>query len=560
MNRQIEFIALIGLLAFLYSPAGYSQDGEPAATLPKETSDKKTAEEQEVEINEDNYRQFMELRDARQQRNVLPENAFQPRSGSQKLDKLPESSQKHLRNQLREIIVQGDRWQPGDEGTVYPYVPSEAASTDQALQAQEAEAWGELVNSYNKREAEIYAHASQSQAAKAAGNMPGGEGNRKGSNGGEQGEGEPGQRTSQQNDSEQSSATDAYSPGALSDPNARNTAGVSQNAMEFLQGKLNHNGNGGDSSDGYPTGDGGQEESRTQAPSGQQPGSEQSPAVVQNPGSQTTAGSSQNAMEFLQGMDNQGDKTGESGNGSPGSSDEEGQEQTPGYAQISQEGPSDEGIPGGTSSSGTTQESNTQSMEGSSQNAMEFLAGNGNQGSSPIENNIDIAGNQDGNDESMAQAGNRDGNEQEPSASNSPGNSTEISPTGPEVGADATSGASQNAQDYLMEGESQVGQSTSNESQTSDQNDESPPLPELPSLSEVDAESTTQPNSGPPGQESTAGSPGTLSIQDLLNAQGVGNTTASGPAPGSGNGQDEVDPEPDDPGPDDPVNDEPGKD
>jgi len=59
-------------------------------------------------------------------RNIIPENIFKPESGSQKLDKLPEESQKHLRNQLREIIVQGNEWKPGDEETEYPYSPSAA--------------------------------------------------------------------------------------------------------------------------------------------------------------------------------------------------------------------------------------------------------------------------------------------------------------------------------------------------------------------------------------------------------------------------------------------------
>jgi hypothetical protein len=95
------------------TPAGFAQDVEPAT--PAEAGEAEPAADQEVEINEDNYRQFMELKDAMRQRTVLPENAYQSQAGLQKLDKLPESSQKHLRNQLREVIVEGEAWQPGDE-------------------------------------------------------------------------------------------------------------------------------------------------------------------------------------------------------------------------------------------------------------------------------------------------------------------------------------------------------------------------------------------------------------------------------------------------------------
>jgi len=122
MIKTFKLIGLLTISTLLYVPAGFSQDDESA--LPSQTeSEGATAENadtpagQEVEVNEDNYRQFMELKDVRQQRNMLPENAYQSKSGMQKLDELPEESQKHLRNQLREIIVQRDQWQPGDEET-----------------------------------------------------------------------------------------------------------------------------------------------------------------------------------------------------------------------------------------------------------------------------------------------------------------------------------------------------------------------------------------------------------------------------------------------------------
>lgn len=114
---------------------------------------------QEVEVSEDNYRRYMELKDQQIERAPLPVDSYQPRSGLEKMERLPEASQKHLRNQLREIIVQGDAWQPEDADTLYPYVPSAAAQSDGALQRQEGEAWEELVGEYHAREAAIYAAA-----------------------------------------------------------------------------------------------------------------------------------------------------------------------------------------------------------------------------------------------------------------------------------------------------------------------------------------------------------------------------------------------------------------
>ena len=170
MKRHSLISSLWLTLAILAASPVLAQDED--TTLPSAedaeastTTEAEAPSSQEVEINQDNYRQFMELKDAMRQRDIIPENIFKPASGSQKLDKLPEESQKHLRNQLREIIVQGDSWKPGNEGTEYPYTPSAAASKDPSLENQEQEAWGELVGSYHDREAQIYENSSGSQAA-----------------------------------------------------------------------------------------------------------------------------------------------------------------------------------------------------------------------------------------------------------------------------------------------------------------------------------------------------------------------------------------------------------
>ena len=201
MNKQFQLISLFTILVFLYAPADFAQDDEATTTQASGADVEETAPDseevpagQEVEINEDNYRQFMELKEARQQRDMLPENSYQSQAGAQKIDKLPEESQKHLRNELREIIIQGDQWQPGDEDADYPYVPSKTASTNQALQKQEADAWGELVDNYHKREAEIYGNTSRSKAASATADAAGeGSGEGEGSAGGNMGQGREGQ-------------------------------------------------------------------------------------------------------------------------------------------------------------------------------------------------------------------------------------------------------------------------------------------------------------------------------------------------------------------------------
>jgi hypothetical protein len=243
LNKRNRLIRLISIPLFLYTLAGIAQDEDLAGVPGSEADARETiATDREVEINEDNYRQFMELRDAGSERNILPETAYQSRAGLQKIEELPEESQKHLRNKLREIIINGDEWQPGDEATDHPYVPSVAAGTDPALQKLEAEAWGELVDHYHKREAEIYANSSRSMATGASdgasGSVPGGNtGGGEGS--GSNGAGQDGvdQQANQQSDTEQSSSADNYSPIAANEANAVSTAGSAQNALEFLKSR-----------------------------------------------------------------------------------------------------------------------------------------------------------------------------------------------------------------------------------------------------------------------------------------------------------------------------------
>ena len=249
--------ALLIITALLYVPAAHAQTDDSAEQQAVETvspQNDKTSSSAEVEINEDNYRRYMELRDQRTQRNNLPVDAYQSRASLQKLDKLPEDSQKHLRDQLREIIMQGDQWKPGDELIDHPYVSSEAARNSQPLQRLEAEAWDELVSEYHQREAQIFENSSRSKAAMAnastgtsgsegssqsdseqASGHDSGDGQNSSQGGGEQSDGRA--QASQNDRAEQSDPSASYSPNSAENPNAISTAGVSQNAMEFLMGK-----------------------------------------------------------------------------------------------------------------------------------------------------------------------------------------------------------------------------------------------------------------------------------------------------------------------------------
>ena len=408
MKEHVKFTGLLTISMMLYTPAGFTQDVEESAS-----KDAKVPASQEVEINEDNYRQFMELKNARQQRNMLPENAFKPNAGLQKLDKLPEESQKHLRNQLREIIVQGDEWQPGDEGKHYPYVPSEAASTSPELQKQEAEAWGELVDSYHRREAQIHENAARSQAAMAPdGASNGGSNTGNGSPGDGTGQAGAGGEAGQESRPAQSESNtaDSYSPSTSNDPNARNTAGVSQNAMEFLkgQGLAKQGSNGQGSSPNPPTGNAEQrvegsgentsspvgdsaqgdalEQAEQQADTGQSNSMNNATATAATDGeAESMEGSSQNALEFLQQSGNEGENAAESSSDSSLADNNKGDEQgdtvepSQNGQQDSEEQAAASNAPPALTSQDSGSEAEGESTSGVSQNALEFLVGEGNQ-------------------------------------------------------------------------------------------------------------------------------------------------------------------------------------
>jgi len=460
MKRLIHFKVLFVTFTLLFgAPLALAQQAEPAAPAADKAEDtaaeeKQDSSSQEVEINEDTYRQFMELKDANRQGDIIPETVYKPGSGLQKLDKLPEESQKHLRNELREIIVDGDPWQPGDENADYPYTPSEAASKNPALQKQEQEAWGELVDSYNQREAQIYADRAGNRAAMSPGDgnsgQPGSGANKEGKDGDDK-EGVPGQESETQGNPGQDAAAGAFSPDAVNDPNAQGESGVSQNALQFLQ-SMGSAGNG----------------AAEAAPGAQQPNTGQ-------PGSPAASGNQAQAQ------------TGQANASAPDSS----------VANSSQ----------GAASNTTAQ------AGGASQNAMKYLQQAGAQGQQSGQDNSQSTAQNSSNDAAQGEQSRESGEagEQGENEAASQGESKtlasqqtesaekkvkvpipegDIAFTASESEEDSTAGSAQNALEYLKGENTGTGQA-------------------------ADAETETTPPAG------------TLNIQDLLHAQGVGGATGN---------------------------------
>ena len=437
MNRFLQSIAALFLILSLMATRGFAQDREPAP--PAAAEEAETSADQEVEINEDNYRQFMELKDAMQQRTVLPENAYKSQAGLQKLDKLPETSQKHLRNQLREVIVEGEQWKPGDEDREYPFVPSAAAATDPGLRKQETEAWGELVDGYHAREADIHANASRTRAAAAAGSFETGDmGHKEGSKAGEesrQGGGQTGESPGQQQ-AGQNSQQGGYSPGTPDGSSDSGSEGTSQNALEFLQQRGNIG-------------------------SQQQAGSQQGQAAQTGSGQAQTRQQAEQLAGQLAGQSSQSEGENAQQNEQAGAGQ---MQQTSAQADNQQQAASD------ASFQVTPPDSAADSSEGASQNALEFLMQQSGQDQQQqtqqqAEKTAEqSAQSQAENAEQDEQAG-AEQMQQTPAQAESPpqaASDTSLQVTTPDSAEDSTEGVSQNALEFLMQQNGQDQQTPGN--------------------------------------------------------------------------------------------------
>lgn len=171
------------LVAQVQAQTGSVDETSGAEQEPAESS-------QQVDEREQNYRKNMELQENRFRDRQAANTTYVSRGAQEKIDQLPPASQENIKDQLRDMIMERREWKPGEDLSDYPYEPSTAARNDARLERQEREAWSEQIQKYQQREAAAYA-------------------------------GEP------------------APAGGAADPHAQetSTAGVSESALDFLQGR-----------------------------------------------------------------------------------------------------------------------------------------------------------------------------------------------------------------------------------------------------------------------------------------------------------------------------------
>jgi hypothetical protein len=225
---QVLFLLLIATLAVALTTQ--AQENSPQRDGSDETSD-------QVEESEEAYRRRMELEGARQQE-TFSNTSYSSQAKQEKIDKLPEESQKNIRAQITDIIIENGEWKPSDVLQDYPYQPTEAAGEDSELLKQEQEAWAEQVDKYHEREAAAFGATRPPMPGTGEQQAGAGDGGESQQQGG-QGKAEGGQE-SEQSVSDESRTAGAYAPyqsGKRSEEDALSTAGVSESALDFLRGK-----------------------------------------------------------------------------------------------------------------------------------------------------------------------------------------------------------------------------------------------------------------------------------------------------------------------------------
>ena len=147
------------------------------AQEPQHTGDQ-DGSSQQVEESDESFRRRMELEDARHRDPTYTDPQNAYRRELEKIDQLPQESRENIRDQLVDVIMENPDWAPGDALEEYPYEPTEAAKADSGLMKKEQEAWDEQIEKYHAREAEAFG-TYRGQA--------GGPGNPGGQQGGQQG-------------------------------------------------------------------------------------------------------------------------------------------------------------------------------------------------------------------------------------------------------------------------------------------------------------------------------------------------------------------------------------
>jgi len=208
------------------------------STAPGSGDDASKAEEdssRKVDESEESYRTRMELRDQRYREQQRADMIYSTQGGTSKLDQLPEASREHIKEQMRDMIIASRQWKPGEDVSDYPYEPSAAAQNDPQLRRHEREAWAEQLQKYQQREAAAYANAQANQQA----NQNAQAGGEQGGNGSSSaGKGDPNRNSGAAGKNQARSAPNADSYREREqEMEAVSTAGVSENALSFLQGR-----------------------------------------------------------------------------------------------------------------------------------------------------------------------------------------------------------------------------------------------------------------------------------------------------------------------------------
>jgi hypothetical protein len=223
----------VAVLALLLAGSAFPQADHASGSGTASEAEQETSKQ--VDESEESYRTRMELRDQRFREQKRADTTYSSQGGTSKMDQLPEASREHVKEQLRDMIIASRQWKPGEDVSDYPYEPSEAAQTDAQLLRQEREAWAEQLQKYQQREAAAYATANAASPTQDGGQQGGqgaaGSGQQDAANGASSRPGSAGQGQS-------SSARSAQSyQGRERDAEQVSTAGVSESALSFLQGK-----------------------------------------------------------------------------------------------------------------------------------------------------------------------------------------------------------------------------------------------------------------------------------------------------------------------------------
>jgi len=232
MQSPQHIFLLTVILSLSITGAVQAQDNEPGTGERDESSE-------QVEESEEAYRRRMELEGARDQE-TFSNTSYSSQAKQQKIDKLPKESQKNIRDQITDVIIESDEWEPSDVLKEYPYDATEAARKDPELREQEEEAWAEQVEKYHEREAAAFGATRPpmpGSGQQQAGTGSNGEGQQPGEQGsGNEGAGQDGGQASEDG-SGSAGSYEPYQSRSQSDDDEMSTAGVSESALDFIRGK-----------------------------------------------------------------------------------------------------------------------------------------------------------------------------------------------------------------------------------------------------------------------------------------------------------------------------------